>query len=79
MKYIEASEIAADFDRLLSAAESGHTIVILRDGRPVARLVPDDERRAEIVQAIADIQKLRRTVRPASVDEILEWRDAGRK
>ena len=42
---VQASVAKAHFSQLLDEVERGQTIVILRHGKPVARLVPDEEAR----------------------------------
>ena len=66
----------------LDAAERGQETVITRHGRPVARLVPAaqgpdrDAARAAIARPRARAAALRPGV---SLDEILAWRDEGRR
>ncbi|HXO86493.1 MAG TPA: type II toxin-antitoxin system Phd/YefM family antitoxin [Gemmatimonadales bacterium] len=80
MKQIQASQAKAQFAELLDQVERGETIVITRHGRPIARLVrEDDERRADALRAMAEIKELRKTAGRATVEEILAWRDEGRK
>ena len=42
---VQASVAKAHFSQLLDEVERGQTIVILRHGKPVARLVPDEDAR----------------------------------
>lgn len=42
---VEAEAAAAEFARLLESVEQGDEVVVERDGRPVARLVPEPRRR----------------------------------
>jgi prevent-host-death family protein len=80
MKQIQASQAKAQFAELLDQVERGETVVITRHGRPIARLVrEDDERRADALRAMAEIKELRKTAGRATVEEILAWRDEGRK
>jgi antitoxin (DNA-binding transcriptional repressor) of toxin-antitoxin stability system len=61
MKKLDASEAMALLDALLDDVERGESVVIVRDGKSVARLIPDrDERLREIDQAIVDIKARRR-------------------
>ncbi len=60
--------------------ERGETIIIARSGKPIARLVPEAiAREHEIAQAMAQIQEMRKHGPRATVEEILTWRDEGRK
>jgi len=80
MREVQASEAKARLAELLDQVERGETIVITRHGKPIARLVPDpDQRQREVDQAIADIKEMRKHVGRATVEEILAWRDEGRR
>ena len=80
MKHIQASTAKAQLAELLDEVERGATIVITRHGKRIARLVPEpDINREEVRRAIAKIKALRKHVKPATVQEILEWRDEGRR
>ena len=80
MKQIQASQAKAQFAELLDQVERGETVVITRRGKPIARLVrEDDERRADALRAMAEIKELRKMAGRATVEEILAWRDEGRK
>ncbi|HEV7877890.1 type II toxin-antitoxin system prevent-host-death family antitoxin [Bradyrhizobium sp.] len=80
MKHIQASEAKAKFSELLDQVERGETIAITRHGRIVARITPDEEaKRQRAREAIKDILELRKTAPGATVEEILQWRDEGRR
>jgi prevent-host-death family protein len=80
MKNVQASVAKSHFAELLTEVERGETIVISRHGKPIARLVPEkSEREREIAQAMADIEALRQRSNHTTVEEILAWRDEGRK
>jgi prevent-host-death family protein len=80
MKQIQASEAKAKFSELLDDVEKGETITITRHGKTIARLVPDEEwQRERTRRAIAAIKEMRKHTGRATVKEILEWRDEGRK
>jgi prevent-host-death family protein len=79
MKQVQASQAKAQFAELLDQVERGETVVITRHGKPIARLVrEDDERRTDALRAMAEIKELRKTAGRATVEEILTWRDEGR-
>lgn len=62
-----------------SDAKTQETIVITRHGRPIARLVPDEElRRAQKAEAVATIQELRKGTGRIGVGELFSMRDEGR-
>ena len=80
MKQIQSSDAKARLAELLDEVERGETIVITRHGKPIARLVPDEEaRRADARRAMDGIRELRKHGPRATVKEILAWRDEGRK
>jgi prevent-host-death family protein len=80
MKQLQASEAKARFAELLDEVERGETVVITRHGKPIARLVPDEEaRRANARRAMDAIKEMRKHAGRATVQEILAWRDEGRK
>jgi prevent-host-death family protein len=80
MKQVQASAAKAHLSELLDEVERGETIAITRHGKRVARIVPEDsEREREIRQAMAEIEELRKQNKPVTREEILAWRDEGRK
>ena len=80
MREVQSSEAKADLPRLLDEVERGETIVIVRDGRAVARLVPEVERRREeIEKAIEGIKELRSQTGGITLEEILSSRHEGHK
>lgn len=80
MKQIQASAAKARFAELLDEVERGETIVITRHGKAVARLVAEkSERQREIEEAIEAIKALRKQTKGATLEEILAWRDEGRR
>jgi prevent-host-death family protein len=80
MKQIQSSMAKAQFAELLDQVERGETIVITRHGKPIARLVPDEEaRRARVAEAIEGIKELQKTGPRATMDEIIAWKNEGRR
>ena len=80
MKHIQATELKAKLAELLDEVERGQTLVVTRHGKPIARIMPDEEaRRAESRRAIAEIRELRKGAGKATIEEILERRDEGRR
>lgn len=75
---IGVSEAKARFSWLIDKVIRGEEVSITRHGRPVARLVPDEQAvRATVENAIKELQHLR----PGLKLERLSWedlRDAGR-
>lgn len=80
MKQVQASVAKARFAELLDEVERGETVVITRHGKEIATLSPRGaQRRREIEEAVAGIRELRKRTKPATVAEILAWRDEGRR
>jgi prevent-host-death family protein len=80
MREIQASEAKTHLPQILDAVERGETVVITRHGRPIARLVPEAERRqAEIDQAITELSALRRRVGKVAVGDLLAARHEGHR
>jgi prevent-host-death family protein len=81
MKQVQASVAKAKLAELLDAVEHGETIAITRHGKTIARLVPEnaDRREDRIRRAIARIEERRKHAPRVTKEEILAWRDEGRK
>ena len=80
MKQVQFSTAKAQLSDLIDEVERGETVVITRHGKAVARLVrEEDGRRADALRAMAELKELRKTAGRATVEEILAWRDEGRK
>ena len=80
MRRIQASTAKAQLAELLDDVERGETIIITRHGREIAEIRPSEaERRRIIAQARADIEEMRKTAPRVTAEEILSWRDEGRK
>ena len=80
MREIQASEAKTHLPRLPNDVKRGETIVITRHGRPIARLVPETQRRQEeIERAIESIRSLRRHTGKITLAELLSARHEGHK
>jgi prevent-host-death family protein len=80
MREVQASDAKTHLPRLLDDVEAGETIVITRHGKPIARLVPDEERRiAEARAGMEEIRALRKRVGKAPLQELLDARHEGHK
>lgn len=80
MREIGAFEAKTHLSTLLDEVAAGETVLITKRGRPTAMLVPADwpDRKAA-VQAADRIRGIRARARSATVAEILEMRDEGRR
>lgn len=65
---------------LLRQVEAGEHVVITRNGKPVARLMPIAD--AKLEQALAAkerIMELRKTMPKFTIEEIVEWKHEGHR
>lgn len=76
MKTMAASEAKARFDEVLNEVEGGATVVVTRDGQPVARVSPMDDDRSDVAAAVEELRRYRREHRPTlggiSIRELIE-------
>ncbi len=80
MREVRSSEAKTHLAQLLDEVEAGNTVVITRHGHPVARLVPDEEaRRVDRAKVIAEMRAEAKGRGTITVEEILAWRDEGRR
>ncbi len=80
MREIRASDAKTYLARLLDDVERGETLLITRHGRPIARILPEVNRRQEeIDEAIARIATLRKSTGRVTVDELRAARGKGRE
>ena len=91
MREVQDTEATADLSELLAAVEQGETIVITRDGKPVAHLIPtpkpvpepdwySPEARKMAAEIIEKRQAIKDKLRAAgtakvTIAEILAWRN----
>jgi prevent-host-death family protein len=80
MRDIQASDAKTHLPQILDEVERGETVRITRHGRPIARIVPEaDRRQEEIDRAIESIKALRRRTGKLTLDELLAFRHEGHK
>ncbi len=80
MRDIQASEAKTHLLQILDTVERGETVRITRHGRPIARIVPEgDRRQEEIDRAIDGIKALRRRAAKLTQDELAAFRHEGHK
>ena len=80
MRDIQASEAKTHLPQILDEVERGGTVRITRHGRPIARIIPEtDRRQEEIEQAIERIRALRRRTGKIPLEELLSARHEGHK
>ena len=80
MREVQASVAKTHLPQLLDEVERGETLIITRHGTPIARLVPEiDRRRAEIAKVFEEMKAYRRTAPTITIEEILAARNEGRR
>jgi len=80
MREILASEAETHLEQLLDEVERGETLIIIRHGRAIARLVPEvDKKREDIRRAIEEMRAVGRRHGKITAEEIISARDEGRK
>ena len=80
MREIQASEAKTHLPQLLDDVERGETLIITRHGRPIARIVPEVNRRQEeIDSALESIAALRKQNGKITFEELRSAREEGRK
>lgn len=80
MREVGTFEAKTHLSALLESVAAGETIMITKRGRPMARLVPPETPDLRTVDAaIARLKNLREQFGTLSVEEILAFRDEGRR
>ena len=87
MESVGLFEAKTHLSELIARAERGEEVIITRHNKPVAKLVPISEVSPELYQrrlaALDALQAVGREVAkrggPITVEEILSWRDEGRR
>ncbi len=75
----DVDDLAARLPELLAEVEAGHQILIARGSEPLAHVVKAEKPSFTSQRAINTILDLRRRMPRATAEEILEWRDEGRR
>ena len=87
MESVGLFEAKTHLSELIARAERGEEVIITRHNKPVAKLVPISEVSPELYQrrlaALDALQAIGRDMQerggPITVEEILSWRDEGRR
>jgi prevent-host-death family protein len=80
MREIQASEAKAKLPALLDEVERGEILIITRHGKPIARIIPEvDRRQARIDRALVEIEQFRKTMPNIPLEEILSARHEGHR
>ncbi|HVL29658.1 MAG TPA: type II toxin-antitoxin system prevent-host-death family antitoxin [Sphingomicrobium sp.] len=86
MRHVPVATFKDKVSEFIAAAEAGEEVIITRHGKVAARLLPPDdlkERSERARQAMARLKemrdKMRAEGRTASIDEMIAWKNEGRK
>ena len=87
METVGLFEAKTHLSELIARAERGEETIITRHNKPVAKIVPiskvSPELYAQRIEAIKGMQAIGREIEkrggPLTVEEILSWRDEGRR
>jgi prevent-host-death family protein len=80
MREIQASDAKACLLQLLDDVEGGETVIIMRHGRAIARIVPETGRwQKEIGKAVDGMKAIRKRNVKVTLDELLAARHEGYK
>lgn len=75
---VKVGEAKTHLSQLLAKVEAGDEVIIQRGNEPIAKLTA--VRPARNAAAVVErIRALRARARPVTTEEILEWRDEGRR
>lgn len=77
MKHVCLSEARANIATLLDEVERGETLVIAPERLIGSQRTPEEQ--ARIKAAVERIRELRKGNGPVTTEEILAWRDEGRR
>ena len=86
MRHVPIAELKDKVSEIIAAVEAGEEVAITRHGRVAARLLPPDvseEHRQRARDAMARLaqmrEKMRAEGRTATIEEMIAWKNEGRK
>lgn len=87
MRHVPIAEFKDHLSELIAAVEAGDEIVITRHGRPAVRLIAAEEhmeeRRRRAREALDRMarsrERMRSEGRTATIDEMIAWKNEGRR
>ena len=75
----DVDDLAARLPEFLAEVEAGHQILIARGSEPLAHVVKAEKPTFTSQKAIDAVLEMRSRMPRATAEEILEWRDEGRR
>lgn len=87
MRHVAIAEFKDRLSELIAAAEAGEELVLTRHGKPAVRILPAEQaveaRRERAREALARMaehrERMRAEGRTVTVDEIIAWKNEGRR
>ena len=86
MRHIPIAAFKDRVSEFIAAAEAGEEVIITRHGKVAARLLPPDnlvKRQAVARDSMAKLkimrERMRAEGRTATIEEMIEWKNEGRK
>ena len=80
MSEVQTAVAKIQVSGLFDEVERGESLVLTRHGREIATISPAVEfRRSEVAETLRELTEFRRKRGRVTVDEILSWRDEGRR
>lgn len=79
MKNISLTEAKANMSDLLDTIEQGEAVTITPDMSPLSDSTTETDRLEQGRQAMRELRELRKKSGKATAEEILAWRDEGRR
>ena len=80
MREIRSTEATAQLTAILDAVERGETVAITRQGRRIARVVPEPEHRQEYAaKAVEALRAFGQRHGTASIDDLISARREGQR
>lgn len=75
---VKISEAKAHLSELLARVEAGEEVVISRGNDPIARL-SRIRKETDLQLLVTEVRAARARAQPVTHDEVLSWRDEGRR
>lgn len=80
MREIQSTEATTQLSAVLDAVERGETIAIMRQGRRIARLIPEPEHQRErAVKAVEALRAFGKRNGPISTEDLVSARREGQR
>jgi prevent-host-death family protein len=76
---VGAYQAKTHLPRLIRAVERGETVIITRHGKPVAKLAPVEDQRANVAEVIERMKRARARRPKVPLEELLAARHEGHK